>query len=210
MTGATNGWLDSNCSGTPSNHSNARDGNEPHSNSCQSPPDSSDHHVKTLENSATTQTDIQRSKDIFIFSSRTVTPDPKTITSFSSLPQSSFNESLPQSSFNESLPQSSFNESVLSEEDDTIPLMTDGSVTPCGQGPTTPNLSRLSSQASVETARSSESVAKFKWRKTHMAVKTSLKFQEAGRLSRIRQTVEKLKADSINYMWVSLFDTLCI
>ena len=42
-----------------------------------------------------------------------------------------------------------------------------------------------------------------KWRRTGMAVKTSLKFQEAGRMARLKQAVAKIKKDSLRYMYVN-------
>ena len=58
----------------------------------------------------------------------------------------------------------------------------------------TPSLSRASSVGSSETLK--------KWRRTGMAVKTSLKFQEAGRIAKLKQAMSKLKKESLRYMYV--------
>ena len=58
----------------------------------------------------------------------------------------------------------------------------------------TPTLSRASSVGSSETLK--------KWRRTGMAVKTSLKFQEAGRIAKLKQAMSKLKKESLRYMYV--------
>ena len=58
----------------------------------------------------------------------------------------------------------------------------------------TPSLSRTSSVGSSETLK--------KWRRTGMAVKTSLKFQEAGRIAKLKQAMSKLKKESLRYMYV--------
>ncbi|KAL5253728.1 hypothetical protein ACHWQZ_G013486 [Mnemiopsis leidyi] len=56
----------------------------------------------------------------------------------------------------------------------------------------TPSLSRASSVGSSETLK--------KWRRTGIAVKTSLKFQEAGRIAKLKQAMTKLKKESLRYI----------
>ena len=58
----------------------------------------------------------------------------------------------------------------------------------------TPSPPRTNSSGNTETMR--------KWRRTGMAVKTSLKFQEAGKLAMLKKAMMKLKKDSIKYMYV--------
>ena len=69
-----------------------------------------------------------------------------------------------------------------------------------------PSTSSRTDPLKCDTPSSTSSPApimKMKWKHAGMAVKTSLKFQEAGKLAKLKQAVDKFRKGSLRYMWVT-------